>query len=160
MYFHYSLNNAAATLAENEALLAKKSGNTIFTIGYTTGSSVNSFLKNVATQGEGYAYSSSSDLSGIYENIANEIVTRYETIIKNGIVNDPMSQYVDLLDLPDGRYDNSVADKLIFDRGYVIVSTENGRKKITWYVGDVEKNSQAHLEYYVAVKEEYKDGTD
>ena len=123
--------------------------------GYTTGSSVNSFLKNVATQGEGYAYSSSSDLSGIYENIANEIVTRYETIIKNGIVNDPMSQYVDLLDLPDGRYDNSVADKLIFDRGYVIVSTENGRKKITWYVGDVEKNSQAHLEYYVAVKEEY-----
>lgn len=157
---HYSLNNAAATLAENEALLAKKSGNKIFTIGYTTGSSVNSFLKNVATQGEGYAYSSSSDLSGIYENIANEIVTRYETIIKNGIVNDPMSQYVDLLDLPDGRYDNSVADKLIFDRGYVIVSTENGRKKITWYVGDVEKNSQAHLEYYVAVKEEYKDGTD
>lgn len=51
-----------------------------------TGSSVNSFLKNVATQGEGYAYSSSSDLSGIYENIErNEIVTRYETIIKMGL---------------------------------------------------------------------------
>ena len=55
-------------------------------IGYTTGSSVMDFLKNAGySRGEGYAYSSSSDLSGIYENIANEIVTRYETIIKMGL---------------------------------------------------------------------------
>lgn len=32
-----------------------------------------------------------------------------------------MSQYVDLLDLPYGRYDNSVADKLIFDREFILL---------------------------------------
>lgn len=156
----YTLNQAATALAENEALLAKKENKTIFTIGYTTSNSYNQILKYIATQGEGYAHSSSSDLTGIYNNIADEIVTRYDTIVKNGIVTDPMSQYVDLLDIKDGTYQNSVPGILEFTQGYVIVSSENGKQKITWYVGNINKNSSAHLNYFVGVKDEYKNDID
>lgn len=156
----YTLNQAATALAENEALLAKKENKTIFTIGYTTSNSYNQILKNIATQGEGYAHSSSSDLTGIYNNIADEIVTRYNTIVKDGIVTDPMSQYVDLLGIEDGTYQNSIPGELEFTQGYVIVSSENGKQKITWYVGNINKNSSAHLNYFVGVKDEYKNDID
>ncbi|MFQ8705062.1 MAG: vWA domain-containing protein [Thomasclavelia sp.] len=156
----YTLKQAATVLAENEALLAKKDNKTIFTIGYTTSSSYNQILKNIATQGEGYAYSSSSDLTGIYNNIADEIVTRYNTIVKNGIVTDPMSQYVDLLNIEDGTYQNSILGILEFNQGYVVVSSENGKQKITWYVGNINKNSSAHLNYFVGVKDKYKNDID
>lgn len=156
----YTLNQTAIGLAENEALLAKKNNNTIFTIGYTTSSSYNQILKNIATQGEGYAHSSSSDLTGIYDNIADEIITRYDTIVKDGVVTDPMSQYVDLLDIKDGTYQNSISGILEFNQGYVEVSSENGKQKITWYVGSINKNSSAHLHYFVDVKDEYKNDID
>ncbi|WP_455682396.1 vWA domain-containing protein [Thomasclavelia sp.] len=156
----YTLNQTAIGLAENEALLAKKNNNTIFTIGYTTSSSYNQILKNIATQGEGYAHSSSSDLTGIYDNIADEIITRYDTIVKDGVVTDPMSQYVDLLDIKDGIYQNSISGILEFNQGYVEVSSENGKQKITWYVGSINKNSSAHLHYFVDIKDEYKNDID
>lgn len=145
-------------LAENIALAAKQTGHKIFTIGYNTGSTVNSFLKRVASQGEGFAQKTSGDLSGIFNNIANSITTSYNTMIKDGVVTDPMSKYVNLLGLENGTYqynDPRLAGIANLSQGSITVSGN----KITWNVGDVQKESSAYLEYYVELKEEYINGT-
>lgn len=145
-------------LAENIALVAKQTGHKIFTIGYNTGSTVNNFLKRVASQGEGFAQTTSGDLSGIFNNIANSITTSYNTMIKGGVVTDPMSKYVNLLGLENGTYqynDPRLVGIANLSQGSITV---NGNK-ITWNVGDVQKESNVYLEYYVELKEEYIDGT-
>lgn len=148
------------TSAKSEALLSKKAGHKIYSIAYETNDSQIDFLEQIATPGDEYYYKTSDNLDDAFDNIANSIATSYNTIINDGIVSDPMSKYVNLLDLADGIYQNSIEGRVVFTPGTSItVSTVEGKKQIQWNVGNVGKNANVHLEYYVSLKEEYHDGT-
>lgn len=151
-------NFSATLMAENEALHAKLDNHTIFTIGFQYNDPGLSRMATPASQGKQYYYQATNNLDAIYELISKTIREEFGTMINNGVVTDPMSEYVDLLDLEDGTYTSSVIGKLEFSQGSVKVETVNGRKKIIWNVGNMAKNSKAHLDYYVALKEEYIDG--
>ena len=148
-------NNGVATIWE--ANQAKTAGTTIFSVALQAGTNVENTLKSCASDAaKGYFAIGQND------NVETKLTAAFETIAgsiakaaTNGLVTDPMSQYVNLAFTGDPKVTNSLDEynaggyDVYLSQGTVTRSGET----LNWNVGDINEGTPAVMKYRVTLKD-------
>lgn len=148
-------NNGVATIWE--ANQAKTAGTTIFSVALQAGTNGENTLKSCASDAaKGYFAIGQND------NVETKLTAAFETIAgsiakaaTNGLVTDPMSQYVNLAFTGDPKVTNSLDEynaggyDVYLSQGTVTRSGET----LNWNVGDINEGTPAVMKYRVTLKD-------
>ena len=148
-------NNGVATIWE--ANQAKTAGTTIFSVALQAGTNGEKTLKSCASDAaKGYFAIGQND------NVETKLTAAFETIAgsiakaaTNGLVTDPMSQYVNLAFTGDPKVTNSLDEynaggyDVYLSQGTVTRSGET----LNWNVGDINEGTPAVMKYRVTLKD-------
>lgn len=148
-------NNGVATIWE--ANQAKTAGTTIFSVALQAGTNGENTLKSCASDAaKGYFAIGQND------NVETKLTAAFETIAgsiakaaTNGLVTDPMSQYVNLAFIGDPKVTNSLDEynaggyDVYLSQGTVTRSGET----LNWNVGDINEGTPAVMKYRVTLKD-------
>lgn len=148
-------NNGVATIWE--ANQAKTAGTTIFSVALQAGTNGENTLKSCASDAaKGYFAIGQND------NVETKLTAAFETIVgsiakaaTNGLVTDPMSQYVNLAFTGDPKVTNSLDEynaggyDVYLSQGTVTRSGET----LNWNVGDINEGTPAVMKYRVTLKD-------
>lgn len=148
-------NNGVATIWE--ANQAKTAGTTIFSVALQAGTNGENTLKSCASDADkGYFAIGQND------NVETKLTAAFETIAgsiakaaTNGLVTDPMSQYVNLAFTGDPKVTNSLDEynaggyDVYLSQGTVTRSGET----LNWNVGDINEGTPAVMKYRVTLKD-------
>lgn len=148
-------NNGVATIWE--ANQAKAAGTTIFSVALQAGTEGENTLKGCASDAaKGYFAIANND------NVETKLTAAFETIAgsiakaaTNGLVTDPMSQYVNLAFTGDPKVTNSLDEynaggyDVYLSQGTVTRSGET----LNWNVGDINEGTPAVMKYRVTLKD-------
>lgn len=152
-----SSNNGVATIWE--ANQAKAEGTTVYSVAFQAGSEGEEILKSIAsdpTKGYFAIGDDETDVGGKLTDAFTAIAGSIAIAAKNGVVTDPMSDYVTLNVAGDTlvvTYDEDVfaagdAD-LYLSQGTASLSGST----ITWSVGNINEGSDAVMRYRVTLKD-------
>ena len=153
-------NNGVATIWE--ANQAKTAGTTIFSVALQAGTNGENTLKSCASDAaKGYFAIGQND------NVETKLTAAFETIAgsiakaaTNGLVTDPMSQYVNLAFTGDPKVTNSLDEynaggyDVYLSQGTVTRSGET----LNWNVGDINEGTPAVMKYRVTLKDNVQSG--
>lgn len=148
-------NNGVATIWE--ANQAKTAGTTIFSVALQAATNGENTLKSCASDAaKGYFAIGQND------NVETKLTAAFETIAgsiakaaTNGLVTDPMSQYVNLAFTGDPKVTNSLDEynaggyDVYLSQGTVTRSGET----LNWNVGDINEGTPAVMKYRVTLKD-------
>lgn len=148
-------NNGVATIWE--ANQAKTAGTTILSVALQAGTNGENTLKSCASDAaKGYFAIGQND------NVETKLTAAFETIAgsiakaaTNGLVTDPMSQYVNLAFTGDPKVTNSLDEynaggyDVYLSQGTVTRSGET----LNWNVGDINEGTPAVMKYRVTLKD-------
>lgn len=148
-------NNGVATIWE--ANQAETAGTTIFSVALQAGTNGENTLKSCASDAaKGYFAIGQND------NVETKLTAAFETIAgsiakaaTNGLVTDPMSQYVNLAFTGDPKVTNSLDEynaggyDVYLSQGTVTRSGET----LNWNVGDINEGTPAVMKYRVTLKD-------
>lgn len=149
-------NNGVATIWE--ANQSKAKGTTIFSVALQAGTNGESVLQSCATDPiNGYfAIGQNDDIGTALQNAFTQIAGQMAIAASDGVVTDPMSEYVDLQIRGDsvvttGDLDTFTAGNadIYINQGTVTYDPET--ETITWNAGDIQENRQAVLKYRVTL---------
>lgn len=157
-------DNGVATIWE--ANLAKAAGTTIYSVALQAGTNGENTLKACATNPtKDYFAIASSD------NVEEKLTTAFQTIAgsiaiaaSNGVVNDPMSEHVQLSF--SGSAPVITTDKAVYDAGNADIYISQGSavydaatRSISWTVGSVREGDNPIMMYKVGILEGYSPAT-
>ena len=148
-------NNGVATIWE--ANQAKTAGTTIFSVALQAGTNGENTLKSCASDAAKGYFAIGQD-----DNVETKLTAAFETIAgsiakaaTNGLVTDPMSQYVNLAFTGDPKVTNSLDEynaggyDVYLSQGTVTRSGET----LNWNVGDINEGTPAVMKYRVTLKD-------
>ena len=149
-------NNGVATIWE--ANQSKAKGTTIFSVALQAGTNGESVLQSCATDPiNGYfAIGQNDDIGTALQNAFTQIAGQMAIAASDGVVTDPMSEYVDLQ--IQGASVVTTGDLATFTAGSADIYINQGTvtydpvtETITWNAGDIQENRQAVLKYRVTL---------
>lgn len=157
-------NNGVATIWE--ANQAKAAGTTIYSVALQAGTNGENTLKTCATDAtkDYYAIASADNVEEKLTNAFTSIAGSIAIAARNGVVNDPMGEHVQLSF--SGSAPVITTDKAVYDAGNADIYISQGSavydaatRSISWTVGSVRKGDNPIMKYKVGIRDGHNPST-
>lgn len=157
-------DNGVATIWE--ANQAKAAGTTIYSVALQAGTDGENTLKACATDAtkDYYAIASTDNVEETLTNAFTSIAGSIAIAARNGVVNDPMGENVQLSF--SGSAPVITTDKAVYDDGNADIYISQGSavydaatRSISWTVGSVREGDNPIMKYKVGIRDDYNPST-
>lgn len=157
-------NNGVATIWE--ANQAKVAGTTIYSVALQAGTNGENTLKTCATDAtkDYYAIASADNVEEKLTNAFTSIAGSIAIAARNGVVNDPMGEHVQLSF--SGSAPVITTDKAVYDAGNADIYISQGSavydaatRSISWTVGSVRAGDNPIMKYKVGIRDGHNPST-
>lgn len=157
-------DNGVATIWE--ANQAKAAGTTIYSVALQAGTNGENTLKACATDAtkDYYAIASTDNVEETLTNAFTSIAGSIAIAARNGVVNDPMGEHVQLSF--SGSAPDITTDKAVYDAGHADIYISQGTatydaetRAISWTVGSVSEVDNPIMKYKVGIRDGHNPST-